>query len=64
MREFLAVIDIIELGAADQGDFARHEFLMNISVGKGRAVGGNQKMGIVKICGVKRGLFDLAGPLG
>ena len=55
MREFLAVIDIIELGATDQGDFARHEFLMNISVGKGRAVGGNQKMGIVKICGVKRG---------
>ena len=41
-----------------------HKILMEISVGKGRTVGGNEEVGTVKIRCVDRHQLYLAGPLG
>ena len=42
LGQLFTVIDRVQLGAADQGDFVAHEFLVNIGVGVGSAVRSHQ----------------------
>ena len=50
--QFLSIVGVVQLGAADEGNMAAHELLMDVRVGVGGAVGGNQEPCAVKIRGV------------
>ena len=64
LGQLLAVVHGIQLGAADEGNMAAHELLMDVRVGVGGAVGGDKQLGTVKIGCIHRHELDLAGPLG
>ena len=61
--QLFCVIDVVELGAADERHAPLNKFFMEISKGIGRAVGGHQKVCAVKIGGVARNQPDLHRPL-
>lgn len=42
LEELFRIVHGIQLGAADQGDLAGHQLLVEPGVGKGGAVGGDQ----------------------
>ena len=62
--ELFRIVLFIELWAADQCNVITDKFLVEISVGEGGTIGGNQQICIVKIGGVDRYEFDLYRPLG
>ena len=63
LAQLFGVIDCIQFGAADERDFAAHEFLVHVGVGVGRAVRGDQELRPVKEGRLHRNELDLAGPL-
>lgn len=63
LGQLFAVIHSIQLRAADDGHMAPHELLVDIGVGIGGAVGGDQQLGTVKVGRVHRHQLDLARPL-
>ena len=52
--QLFAVISVVQLGAADEGHLPTDEVLMEIAVGVGGAVGGDEQMAAVKVRGVHR----------
>ncbi|MPM96975.1 hypothetical protein SDC9_144145 [bioreactor metagenome] len=49
LREFVAVIPFVKLGAADQGHFVPDKPVVKIAVSIGRTVGGDQKISVREI---------------
>ena len=63
LGQLLAVVHGIQLGTADEGDLAPHELLVEVCIGVGGAVGGDEQLGPVEVGCVHRHQLDLAGPL-
>lgn len=61
--EFIGIIPLVELRAANQGDSVAHEVLMYVRVGKGSTVRRHQYIGIVQIRCLDWNELDLYGPL-
>ena len=53
------IVHAVQLGAADQGDAPLDKALMEARIGVGRAIGGDQQLGAIKIGRVDRGQLCL-----
>ena len=63
LRELIGVIPFVKLGATDEGNAPLHKVPMDVTVGISGAVGGNEKLGTVKVGRVYGNQLDLARPL-
>ena len=63
LRQLIGVVALVELGAADEHDAVFHEPPVEISMGKGGAVGRDEQMRAVKIGRVHRYQLQLYRPL-
>ena len=61
--ELFGVVVGIQLGTADEGDAPLHEVPVEISIGVGGAIGGDQQLGTVKRRCINRCKLDLYRPL-
>ena len=61
--QFIRIVHIIQLGAANDCDLAFHELLVHIGIGVRRAVCRDQQLRTVKERSLCRYQLDLAGPL-
>ena len=59
LRQFFRVIHVVKLGAADERNFSANKIVVEIPVGKRRAVCRNQQVGPIKVRRVYRNQFDL-----
>ena len=62
--ELFGVVVGIQLGTADEGDMSLHEVPVEISIGVGGAIGGDEQMRAGKAGRPGGDQADLAGPLG
>src|SRR5699024_1515305 len=63
LGELFAVVHAVELGAAHQGDLPAHKVLVQVGVGVGGAVGGDEKLRAGEVGRVDGRQLDLARPL-
>ena len=61
--ELFGIIALVQLGTADEGDAVPDQLIVEIAVGIGRAVGGDQQVGSIKVGSVHRRQLDLHRPL-
>ena len=61
--QLLGIVDVIELGTADEGDMAFDEIVVEAGIGIGCAVGGNQELSTVKVRCMGRNELELDRPL-
>ncbi len=61
--EFRGVVGIVQLGAADESDVVSHKVPVEVAVGKGGAVCGDEEICAFKIRSVYGYQLNLAGPL-
>ena len=62
-RQLFRIIHLVQLGAANQRDMPADKLVVEISIGIGSAVCGNEEIRTVKLRCVCRDQFDLHGPL-
>lgn len=63
LSQLFCVVNRIQLRAADEGDFVFHKLIVKVAISVGAAVGGDQKISLIKIRRVNRSQLNLNRPL-